>query len=294
MRRRLIRLHPMLVLGVILGLIAFAIQGFVQWDGTPVAIHWTLIATVMTLFFIPAYPGAPYDIRGNGELFPLNGPMWSLFFEYIANIAYALLLRKLSTRALGWVMGLSGLGLAIFAVGNGSGTHHLGVGWSLGEYNFIGGLLRLGFSFSAGLLMSRVIRPRKIKGAFWICTGLLVALLSIPFVGDIEGGSGWLNGLYDAAVVILVFPAVLYIGACGDENGQNDEKSLHGWLGRLSYPLYIVHYPLMYLFYAWVWAEGLTFGQSWHVAMIVVVASIAIAYLALRFYDEPLRRRLGR
>lgn len=32
-KRRLIRLHPMIIMGVILGAIAFLIQGSVQWDG---------------------------------------------------------------------------------------------------------------------------------------------------------------------------------------------------------------------------------------------------------------------
>ena len=39
-------------------------------------------------------------MRGNGEMFPLNGPAWSLFFEYIGNFLYALFLRRLSDKAL--------------------------------------------------------------------------------------------------------------------------------------------------------------------------------------------------
>jgi len=76
-KRRLIRLHPMLVMGAFIGLICFLLQGGVKWDGSSTPIHWTLIAFVLTLFFIPAYPGASYDIRGNAEMFPLNGPSWS-------------------------------------------------------------------------------------------------------------------------------------------------------------------------------------------------------------------------
>lgn len=291
-KRRLIRLHPMLLLGIALGLIAFIIQGCVQWDGTPVKWHWTFLATLLTLFFIPAYPGAGYEVRGNGELFPLNGPAWSLFFEYIGNIAYALLLRRLSTKALGYVTVLSAIGLTLFAVGNLSGGYHLGVGWSLGEWNFLGGMLRLGFGFSTGLLIARLYKPRHIRGAFWICTGLLVLLLSVPFMGDFNGGTGWINGLYDSACVVLIFPALLYIGASGRTNPGSGHRA-SDFLGRLSYPLYIVHYPLMYLFYAWLWAESLTFADAWPVALAVILTSILIAWLALRYYDEPLRRRLS-
>ena len=34
-------------------------------------VMWALL---FAMFFIPAYPGAGYEVRGNGEMFPLNGP----------------------------------------------------------------------------------------------------------------------------------------------------------------------------------------------------------------------------
>ena len=80
-KRRLIRLHPMVVMGAVLGAITFCIQGCVQWDGTHVAISMIMLSLLCTIFFIPAMPGVGYEVRGNGEMFPLNGPCWSLFFE---------------------------------------------------------------------------------------------------------------------------------------------------------------------------------------------------------------------
>ena len=88
-KRRLIRLHPMVVLGAVLGVIAFCIQGCEKWDGTHVSISMVMLALLINLFLIPAVPGSGPEIRGNGEMFPLNGPSWSLFFEYIGNILYA-------------------------------------------------------------------------------------------------------------------------------------------------------------------------------------------------------------
>ena len=88
-KRRLIRLHPMVIMGAVLGAITFCIQGSVQWDGTHVAISMIMLSLLCTIFFIPAMPGVGYEVRGNGEMFPLNGPCWSLFFEYIGNIVYA-------------------------------------------------------------------------------------------------------------------------------------------------------------------------------------------------------------
>ena len=80
-KRRLIRLHPMVVLGAVVGAVCFLLQGSVQWDGTHVATSSVMIALLFALFFIPALPGGMGEVRGNGEAFPLNGPAWSLFYE---------------------------------------------------------------------------------------------------------------------------------------------------------------------------------------------------------------------
>ena len=82
-KRRLIRLHPMVIMGAVLGAITFCIQGCIQWDGTHIALSMIMLSLLCSIFFIPAMPGAGYEVRGNGEMFPLNGPCWSLFFEYI-------------------------------------------------------------------------------------------------------------------------------------------------------------------------------------------------------------------
>ena len=69
-RRRLIRLHPMVVIGALLGAATFLLQGSVQWDGTAVAPGAVLLAFAAACLFIPAWPGAPYEVRGNAEMFP--------------------------------------------------------------------------------------------------------------------------------------------------------------------------------------------------------------------------------
>ena len=154
-KRRLIRLHPMIIMGVILGAIAFLIQGSVQWDGKHVAISAVMLSTLCAMFFIPALPGARYEVRGNGEMFPLNGPSWSLFFEYIGNILYAVFIHRLSTKALTVLVVLLGTGLAGFTLFDVSGYDMIGVGWTLDGVNFLGGSLRMLFPFSLGMLLSR-------------------------------------------------------------------------------------------------------------------------------------------
>ena len=77
-RRRLIRLHPMVIMGAIVGLACFAVQGFTNWEGERMGASMVLAAFVLALFLIPT--PLRFDVRGNTEAFPLNGPHWSLFF----------------------------------------------------------------------------------------------------------------------------------------------------------------------------------------------------------------------
>ena len=290
-KRRLIRLQPMVVMGALLGALTFYIQGCEKWDGSQVSMSMLMLATLLSLFLIPAVPGSGPEVRGNGEMYPLNGPSWSLFFEYIGNILYALFLRRLSTKALTVLVVLAGAGLASFAIFNFSGYGHLGVGWTLADNNFLGGFLRVLFSFSMGLLMSRVFKPVKIRGAFWICSLAIAAFLAVPYIGD--GGAPWMNGIYDSVCTIIIFPILVYLGASGKVTDKKTTKVCK-FLGDISYPLYVVHYPFMYLFYAWIWREGLTFEQSWPMVLVVFFGNIVLAYLCLKLYDEPVRKWLSK
>ena len=289
---RLIRLHPRVIMGAGLGVVTFCIQGGVQWDGTHVATSMIMLALLCAMFFIPAYPGAGYEVRGNGEMFPLNGPSWSLFFEYIGNLLYALFIHRLSTRMLTAFVVLLGAGLACFAIFDVSGYGNMGVGWTLDAVNFLGGLLRMLFPFSLGMLLSRNFRPVKVRGAFWICTAVLLALFVVPYLEGTEPIC-W-NGLYEAFCIIVVFPLLIILGASGNTTDKVS-TGICKFLGDISYPLYITHYPFMYLFYAWlIKNEYFTFGETWQVALCVYVWNIVVAYLCLKLYDEPVRRWLTR
>ena len=291
-KRRLIRLHPMVIMGAVVGAITFYIQGSVQWDGTHIGISMVMLSLLCTIFFISAMPGVGYEVRGNGEMFPLNGPCWSLFFEYIGNILYALFIRRLSNKALTIVVVLLGVALASFAIFNVSGYGNIGVGWTLDGVNFIGGLLRMLFPFSMGMLLSRNFKPMKLRGAFWICTLVMIALFAVPYLEGTE--SICTNGIYEAFCIIIAFPILLWIGASGT---TTDKKSTQicKFLGDISYPIYVIHYPFMYLFYAWLIKNQLfTLGETWQVALCVYAWNILFAYLCLKLYDEPVRKYLAK
>ena len=290
-KRRLIRLHPMLIMGAIIGCLAFASVGFERWDGSTAPTGWVMTALLLTMFMIPAVPGLPYEVRGNGEMFPLNGPGWSLFFEYIGNILYALFMRRMSTRILTIFTILLGIAHAWFFIGNVSGYDMIGVGWTIDEVNFWGGLVRMLFPFSMGMLIARTFKPRKVKGAFWICSVTLVVLFSVPYIAS--SGAISLNSLYEFICIAFIFPMLVWLGACGTASGTTGK--MNRVLGELSYPLYIVHYPIMYIFYAWLIKNNIyTLDNCLGVAALVIVSSIALAFLCRKLYDEPVRRWLTR
>lgn len=285
LKRRVIRLHPMVVMGALIGAVVFYFQGCPVWDVSKVTVLALLTATFINALLIPATPGT--EIRGLGEMYPLNGPSWSLFFEYIGNILYALFIRKFSTKALSGLVFFAGCGLAAFAIGGPYGD--ICAGFSLTGIEFTAGFLRLLFSFSAGLLLFRIFKPANIKGAFWICSLSIVALLSVPRIGGAE--YLWMNGLYDTVCFALLFPILVYLGASGKTTDKYTTR-LCKFLGEISYPLYMVHYPFIYLYYAWVKNNQLTFRESLPGAAGVVIGSILLAYICLKLYDIPVRKYL--
>ncbi len=293
-KRRLVRLHPMLVMGAVIGTVAFAFVGFERWNGETTPFGWVMLAMLLTMFMVPAVPGVPYEVRGNGEMFSLNGPAWSLFFEYIGNILYAVVLRRLSTKILLLLAVVFGCLHAWFFVGDVSGYDMVGVGWTIDKVNFWGGMVRMLFPFTMGLLLARTFIPRKVKGAFWLCSIMLVAIFAIPYIAPLKNVDISLNSLYEVLCIAFIFPVIVWLGACGTAESDLVAK-VNKTLGDLSYPLYIVHYPIMYIFYSWlIEKKYYTLQECWGAAVLVVAVSILLAFLCLKLYDEPVRKWLAK
>lgn len=278
----------MVIVGAVIGVVMYVIQGSVQWDGTHVALSAVMLALLCACFFIPAVPGCIYEVRGNGEMFPLNGPAWSLFFEYIGNFLYALWLHRLSTKALAVLVTMLGVLLAWFTINDPTGYGMFGVGWTIDTLNLCGGLLRMLFPFAMGMLLSRVFRKVKVRGAFWWCSLVLLVAFHVPYINKVSGVN--VNGMYEAFCIIVLFPLLVWFAA----SGETPDKWSHrvcNLLGDLSFPLYIVHYPFMYLFYSWLIKKHIyTLAEAWPVALLTCLVSVLVAWGCLRFYDMPVRR----
>lgn len=290
-RRRLIRLQPMVCMGALIGAASFLLSGMERWDGTHATLWLTFLAFVCGCLMLPALPGMPREVRGNGEMFPLNGPCWSLFFEYVGNIVYALFIRRLSTRLLAVLSFALCCALTWFAVTDQSGYGSIGVGWTVDRTNILGGMLRMLCPFTMGVLMSRLFKPlRQARGAFWTSAALLLIIFHVPYI--YSDGVLSLNGVFEAVCIIAVFPLVVWYAASGKTTDIASTRICR-FLGDISYPLYIVHYPLMYAFYMWlIKTRQYTLHETWPAALAAVTASIILAWLCLKLYDMPVRKWL--
>ncbi len=288
-KRRIIRLQPMIIIGSIIGALLFYFQGSpaLGWGGINEVPVWKMLL-VMLIGFTLIPVGKGLDIRGWNEMHPLNGPAWSLFFEYIANIVYALVLRRVSKIVLA-ILVVVAAGFTIhYALTNPNGD--IIGGWSIDDSTQLKiGFIRLAFPFLAGLLLARMGKLRYTKNAFLSAALLLVVLLSVPRLGDAD--SLWLNALYECFCLIIMFPFIIWLGAGGKVQGYKASKVCK-FLGDISYPIYITHFPIAYVYMAWVTNNNLTLEQSWHYGLLVVIAAVATAYLAMRFYDLPIREWL--
>lgn len=288
LKRRIIRLHPMVIMGSVVGAALFYLQDseavFPGMTDTP---WWQLLLLMAWGFTLLPLP-LRWDVRGWTEMHPLNGPAWSLYFEYIANILYALFIRHLGKRGLSVLVVLSACLTMGYALTAPSGD--MVGGWSLTWEQQGIGLIRLAYPFFGGLLLSRVgwlIRVR--RRAFWYCALLIVVVLALPRFGGTD--HYWMNGLYEACVILFVFPVIVAMGAGGKITGRRS-TTVCKFLGDISYPLYITHYPIIYIYTAWVVNHEASIAQGVPFMLLAYAVAIILAYTSLRFYDRPLRRWL--
>lgn len=299
-KRRLIRLQPMVILGSIIGALVFyfgASQMFAQIIETP---WWmVVISLVLACMMLPVPPGM--DIRGWQEMNALNGASWSLTWEYLANILYATVIRRMSVPVLSVFVVISAyltldivFNIDTFALleGRSAEMHTLIGGWSLTPTQLYIGLSRLCFPFFCGLLMFRLGKRISLRGGFWWCSAVIVAILVIPCLGVPD--SRWADGIYNAVAVIVLFPLLVITGA---GSKMTDRKTIAAckWIGAISYPLYITHFPWVYMQMAWAEAHpDAPVGTHIFVAVSVLIIAISIAYASMKLYDEPIREWLKR
>jgi peptidoglycan/LPS O-acetylase OafA/YrhL len=271
LRLRLIRLMPLIVLATIISFVFVAVRPLLKHQlVTPVDAALALILGVLNL----PYFNAP-KILGGPQVFPLNGPQYSLFLEIVVNLFWSAT-RRISPLQFSLAVAMVSF-LAVLALGFGGDE----------TTTFWRGLPRVGLSFFLGVAAFRLSRGRsgapsaRLSWLFWGGTATMVLVffdpLRLPFAAELL----W---------VVLVSPLLVVAGA-----GVRLPSAAHGaalLMGELSYPVYCLHYPI----FCWVNGVFQTAFKHSNPALesALIMAAILIgSYAALRLFDQPTRRWLS-
>lgn len=272
-KSRVIRLHPLVIFGSVLGLLTFLFDPF---SGT--AAQYSI--GKITLLFLTSALLIPFPTMEDRYFnnFGLNAPAWSLFWEYVANIFYAFVLYKLPKKYL-IVLACTA---AVILIGVAYHAGSLLGGWA-GE-NFWEGGARIFYSFIAGLIIYRYNWIIKNKLGFIGLSILLLLAFFMPYSSY--------NWLTESFVVVIYFPLLVSLGA-----GTMATQGLHKlciFSGKISYPLYMTHYMAIWIFanyYNTYKPEGLKLAL---VISCGITALVSLAYLTMILFDIPIRKYLSK
>jgi peptidoglycan/LPS O-acetylase OafA/YrhL len=275
MRARLIRLYPLYLAGALFGIVVAlaSLRGRNSQNWDPSSLSQ---AVALALFFLPNFSARPVN-----EIFPLNIPCWSLFFEILVNLLFVVFWPLLTSCRLIVVSLLTGavVGVAIAHTGSidqGSTGMTFGVG-----------LARTIFGFSVGVLIARHI-PRAHRGQNNLGVLTIVAVVSIGIAGRPQQE---FRALWDAICVLLVFPLMVYFGTLIDPGSRL--RRIATFLGVTSYAIYVLHSPLSSVLNSATRYFAVGTGAP-YMGVGVLAFLLAGCWLIDRYIDMPIRRQLSR
>ena len=268
---RLVRLMPLILLGTLISA-AYFVARIVLLNDHDIHPGELARATALGALSVPMLTAS--RAIGGPQIFPLNGPQYTLFLELVVNIAW-IALRRIDGMGTAFAIMVTGYALtALF----GMGGDEVATVWT--------GLPRVFGAFYAGVLLYylqagvALFASARWRMLFWPLLLVSGGLFYWP-----HGLDFWIAWSWS----LIVAPLLVLSGAQVAVHGRIRQASLT--LGAISFPVYALHYPI----FIWINADyqqvvgGKNFGTE---TLLALPGVLVVSWLLLRFYDEPLRRAL--
>jgi peptidoglycan/LPS O-acetylase OafA/YrhL len=266
--RRFIRLYPMIIFGLLLGVGVALMHNSVNREHSYPGSHIAEL-TLLSMFLIPYLH--PTEVAKG--IFPLDIPLWSLFFELVANFAYALFARQMSKGILS-LLTVTGLVVTV-ALGPPGGA------W---PSDFFLGFPRVTFGFFAGALLYELWAEKRLPKVSLGLLPLSIIIVAIANYPNFLRGPAFI-------CVTAIFSTVVILGA----NAMPSPRSVRigTFLGVISYPIYLTHHSLLYIVTG---AAKSIFPRGPYLATVLAAMLITtcVSYASVRLYETPVRKALGR
>jgi peptidoglycan/LPS O-acetylase OafA/YrhL len=262
---RVARMYPMILLGTFLGL-ASALAG-ARITAEPVSL------ALKQLVLLPTFSGV--------DLFFLNTVMWSLMLELWINAAHAFAFRWLSAKVLITVAAVGAVGVVVASWP----YYGLNAGWN--AKTAIGGLPRVLFSFSAGLLLYRLYASGRLPN-FRIPFAVSFSLLAIAMLVPLPNEKHHIPALHDLMAVLVIFPLAIIGGV--NANLSTRASRVATVLGDLSYPLYAIHFPLIVFSIFMVGGRSVSAPFYWQLWLPFCIVVVALAWVIDQIVEKPFQR----
>lgn len=244
------RLWPLVAVGAGVAVV----RAFVIGMADPLTL---LLWLALDLLMVPSLAGA-------GPFYRYNGPQWTLFYELLANLLHAALLKRVATWAMLWLALAMALWLVSTVRQHGSDT--MGVGaptW----HTWWQALPRVGFSYVLGVWMGRKHREglRSPTLPWWVALVLPIAGIALVPYLPLSKVTG------DLVFVIIFLPVMMWTVAMSLP--PQTLKAPLEWLGNFSLPLYCVHLTVL------VWTKEIAGSNRAAIAALALVLACLLAWM---------------
>lgn len=262
--KRVIRLYPLYLCGLLAGVIEKTLQCGIQGGDA-------FVCRSLPRMFVLHAAMIPMPAAG-GLLYPLNVPFWSLCVEIATYVAFALLSRRgTMTMLIFTPISAFFLVLGVAKYGN------LNLGWT--QQTMLFGYARAGVAFPIGIIIAWATRR-------WSSAPTPVGLLPVLLLAMLLIRADLIipTRYTDILVVTFVFPMLIMMSAHWSIPAFMERPSVI--LGRMSYAMYAVHFPIVLsIFYL---ERKLLHGNFPEIYISVPIIIVAIAAILTFAIDEPL------